>query len=67
MGVDHYAVQGALALALVALALTAALWPRGPRGRRYLGLVSGRGLAVASLRLQPRELGGQVVEAERAL
>ena len=34
MGVDHYAVQGALALALPALALLAAAWPRG---RRYLG------------------------------
>ena len=34
MGVDHYAVQGALALALVALSLLAACWPRG---RRYLG------------------------------
>ena len=35
MGVDHYAVQGALALALPALALLAALWPRG---RRHLGI-----------------------------
>jgi hypothetical protein len=35
MGVDHYSVQGALALALPALALLAAVWPRG---RRYLGL-----------------------------
>jgi hypothetical protein len=34
MGVDHYAVQGALALALVVLSLVAACWPRG---RRYLG------------------------------
>jgi hypothetical protein len=34
-GVDHYAVQGALALALVALPLLAATWPRG---RRYLGV-----------------------------
>jgi hypothetical protein len=34
MGVDHYAVQGALALALPTLALLAAVWPRG---RRYLG------------------------------
>ncbi len=35
MGVDHYAVQGALALALPTLALLAAVWPRG---RRYLGI-----------------------------
>ena len=35
MGVDHYAVQGALALALPALALLAAVWPCG---RRLLGL-----------------------------
>jgi hypothetical protein len=35
MGVDHYAVQGAFALALPALALLAAAWPRG---RRYLGV-----------------------------
>jgi hypothetical protein len=32
--VDHYAVQGALALALPGLALLAAAWPRG---RRFLG------------------------------
>jgi hypothetical protein len=38
MGTDHYAVQGALALALVGLALVAALWP-GPR--RHLGLSVG--------------------------
>jgi hypothetical protein len=35
MGVDHYAVQGALALALPTLALLAAVWPRG---RRFLGV-----------------------------
>jgi hypothetical protein len=35
MGVDHYAVQGALALALPTLALLAAVWPRG---RRHLGI-----------------------------
>jgi hypothetical protein len=35
MGVDHYAMQGALALALPALALLAAAWPRG---RRFLGV-----------------------------
>lgn len=35
MGVDHYAVQGALALALPVLALLAAVWPRG---RRFLGV-----------------------------
>ena len=34
-GVDHYAVQGALALALPVLALLAAVWPRG---RCLLGL-----------------------------
>jgi hypothetical protein len=38
MGVDHHAVQGALALALVVLALVAAGWPRG---RRYLGSLIG--------------------------
>jgi hypothetical protein len=38
MGVDHYAVQGALALALVVLGLLAAIWPRG---RRYLGVSVG--------------------------
>jgi hypothetical protein len=35
MGVDHYAVQGALAMAMPALALLAACWPRG---RRFLGI-----------------------------
>jgi hypothetical protein len=99
MGVDHYAVQGALALALVALPLLAACWPRG---RRHLGLATGlcagylglvsfafpatwagfsplwsvlcmawgaavAGLAVAAPRLQPGELGREVVEAERTL
>jgi hypothetical protein len=34
MGVDHHAVQGALALAIVVLSLLAAWWPRG---RRFLG------------------------------
>ncbi len=38
MGVDHYAVQGALALAIPALALLAAVWPRG---RRHLGVGAG--------------------------
>ena len=38
MGVDHYAVQGAFALALPALALLAAVWPRG---RRHLGIAVG--------------------------
>jgi hypothetical protein len=38
MSVDHFAVQGALALALVALSLATALWPRG---RRHLGLATG--------------------------
>jgi hypothetical protein len=38
MGVDHHAVQGALAVALVALSLGASLWPRG---RRHLGLATG--------------------------
>jgi hypothetical protein len=38
MGVDHYSVQGALALALVALSLLAAVWPRG---RRHLGVCVG--------------------------
>ena len=99
MGVDHYAVQGALALALVARPLLAA---GGPRGRRYLGTSAGlcagyvglvsfafpvtwaglsplwsvlcmawaaaiTGLAIAAPRLQARQLGGEVVQAERAL
>jgi peptidoglycan/LPS O-acetylase OafA/YrhL len=38
MGVDHYAVQGALAVALPALAVLAACWPRG---RRFLGIAVG--------------------------
>jgi hypothetical protein len=38
MGVDHYSMQGAFALALPALALLAAVWPRG---RRYLGISVG--------------------------
>jgi hypothetical protein len=37
-GVDHYAVQGAMALALVALTGMAAVWPRG---RRFLGVSVG--------------------------
>jgi hypothetical protein len=100
MGVDHHAVQGALAVALVALSVAAAVWPRG---RRHLGLVTGAcagyfglvsfafpgswaglsptwsvlcmawGAAVAVLALaaprvlEPREFGGEVVEAQRAL
>jgi hypothetical protein len=44
MGVDHYAMQGALALALPALALLAAVWPRG---RRLLGI--GVGLCAGYL------------------
>jgi hypothetical protein len=38
MGVDHHAVQGALALALVVLSLLAAAWPRG---RQYLAVSTG--------------------------
>jgi hypothetical protein len=38
MGVDHHAVQGALAVALVTLTALAACWPRG---RRYLGVSVG--------------------------
>jgi hypothetical protein len=38
MGVDHYAVQGALALALPVLALVAGVWPRG---RRHVGIAVG--------------------------
>jgi hypothetical protein len=99
MGVDHYAVQGALALALPALALLAAVWPRGRRFTGpcaglcagYVGVVSyafpgtwagfdapwselciGWGVAVALLavpagRSEEGELGGEVVEAQRAL
>ena len=98
-GVDHYAVQGALAVSLATLAVLAAWWPRGRRFiglsvglcAGYLGLVSfafpdswagfgpvwsalciAWGLAVAALsippaRLQPAELVGEVVEAERTL
>jgi hypothetical protein len=48
MGVDHYAVQGALAVALVALTVLAAVWPRVRRSlgigvglcAGYVGLVS---------------------------
>ena len=98
MGVDHYAVQGALALALPSLVLLAAVWPRG---RRYLGVAVGLSAgyvgvvsyafpttwagfgpvlsvlcvawaaAVAGTSLvrplQRGELGGEVVEAQRAL
>ena len=46
MGVDHYAVQGALALALVTLSLLAACWPRG---RRYLGTSVGLCAAYVGL------------------
>jgi hypothetical protein len=100
MGVDHHAVQGALAMALAALAVVAAGWPRGRRAigtsagvsAAYVGMVSLAfpeawagfgptwsvlcavwGAAVAGLalaaprRLEPRELRGEVVEAERAL
>jgi hypothetical protein len=99
MGVDHYALQGGLALALVTLALLAAARPRERRFAGvgvglcagYLGLVSfafpgtwagfsplwsalcmAWGLAVATLafperRSETRELGFEVVEAERTL
>jgi hypothetical protein len=102
MGVDHYAVQGALAVALPTLAVLAAVWPRGRRllgigagaCAGYVGVVSaafpgtwgglsplwsalciGWGVVLAVLaavaragtRLQPGELRGEVVEAERAL
>ena len=56
-GVDHYAVQGALALALVTLALLAACWPRG---RRFAGISVGLCAAyvgVVSLAF-PREFAG---------
>jgi hypothetical protein len=47
-GIDHYSVQGALGLALVALGVVAAVWPDGRRfigtcvgvSATYLGLVS---------------------------
>lgn len=99
MGVDHHAVQGGLAVALVVLASSAAVWPRG---RRHLGVAAGvcagyvgvvsfafpgawagvsptwsvlgaawgaavAVLALAAPRSQPGELGGEIVEAERAL
>jgi len=56
-GVDHYAVQGALALALVTLALLAACWPRG---RRFAGISVGLCagyVGVVSLAF-PREFAG---------
>jgi hypothetical protein len=46
MGTDHYAVQGALALALVVLPLLAACWPRG---RRHLGIAAGVAAAYLGL------------------
>ena len=46
MGVDHYAVQGAFALALPALALLAAGWPRG---RRFVGIGVGLGAGYVGL------------------
>ncbi|NYJ04941.1 hypothetical protein [Petropleomorpha daqingensis] len=45
-GVDHYAVQGALALALIALPSLAAVWPRG---RRHLGVSAGLSAAYLGL------------------
>lgn len=98
-GVDHHAVQGALALSLVVLPLLAACWPEGRRWlgtsagacAGYVGLVSvafpGEWagfsptwswlclawaaavvlLAAVPPRSEPRELGLQVVEAERSL
>jgi hypothetical protein len=44
VGVDHYAVQGALAATLAGLSLLAACWPHG---RRFLGV--GAGVAAAYL------------------
>ncbi|WP_250000776.1 hypothetical protein [Actinoplanes sp. M2I2] len=38
IGVNHYAVQGALALGVTALACLAAAWPRG---RRFIGVCAG--------------------------
>jgi len=46
LGIDHHAVQGALAIALAALALVAAIWPRG---RRALGGAAGIGAAYVGL------------------
>jgi hypothetical protein len=99
MGVDHHAVQGALALAVAALAVLAAVQPRGRvhlglaagLPAAYLGLVSWAfpaswaslgpawsvlcvawgvvvaGLSVLPRRLEPGQLRGEVVEAERPL
>jgi hypothetical protein len=38
IGVNHYAVQGATALSMAALAALAAIWPRG---RRFIGVCVG--------------------------
>ncbi len=38
IGVDHYAVQGATAIGIAALAFLAAIWPRG---RRFIGVCVG--------------------------
>jgi hypothetical protein len=46
MGVDHYAVQAALALALPTMALLASVWPRG---RRALGVAAGGAAAYLGL------------------
>ncbi|TFV62963.1 UNVERIFIED_ORG: hypothetical protein E4P37_15855 [Bacillus sp. AZ43] len=54
MSVDHYAVQGALALALVTLAVLAAGWPRG---RRSLGV--GAGVCAGYLGLLSTAFPGQ--------
>ena len=62
MGVDHYAVRGALALALPALALLAGVWPRG---RRFLGI--GVGLVLVLVPLERGQLRLEVVEPERSL
>lgn len=46
VGVDHYAIQGALALGVVALSLFAAL---SPRGRRSIGVSAGLSSAYLGL------------------
>ena len=53
IGIDHYSVQGALGLALAALAILAAIWPLG---RRYLGVsvgVAATYLGLVSLAWHP--------------
>jgi hypothetical protein len=46
IGIDHYAVQGALGVAIIASAMVAALWPEG---RRAIGTAAGASAAYLGL------------------